>query len=87
MVADLGYEHIQLTPHRDLIPFFRHPKADAALVRAFKNSCDDAGVGIASCYTQQDCLRRAQVARETAGDMARYQLATMQNYIAKHHAG
>ena len=24
---------------------------------------------------------------ETAGDMERFQLATMQSYVAKHHAG
>ena len=87
VVADLGYEHIQLTPHRDLIPFFRHPKADDALVRAFKKACDDAGVGIASVLPVQRWSGPDEVARETAGDMARYQLATMQNYIAKHHAG
>ena len=53
VVADLGYEHIQLTPHADLIPFFRHPKADDALVRSLKKACDDAGVGIASLLPVQ----------------------------------
>jgi myo-inositol catabolism protein IolH len=47
-VADLGYEHLQLTPHRDFIPFYRHPKADDDLVDAFAAACRDAGVGIAS---------------------------------------
>jgi myo-inositol catabolism protein IolH len=48
VVADLGYEWIQLTPHPDLIPFFSHPRADVALLRDIKKSCSDAGVGISS---------------------------------------
>ncbi|MCY1694456.1 sugar phosphate isomerase/epimerase family protein [Curtobacterium sp. SL109] len=47
-VAELGYEYLQLTPHRDFIPFFRHPKADDDLVDAFAASCADAGVQVAS---------------------------------------
>lgn len=66
VVADLGYEHIQLTPHRDFIPFFRHPKADDALVRAFKKSCDDAGVGIASVLPVQRWSGPDESAREAA---------------------
>lgn len=53
LVADLGYEWIQLTPHRDLIPFFRHPRADDALVRDLRKACDAAGVGIASMLPVQ----------------------------------
>ena len=48
VVADLGYEHLQLTPHRDFIPFFNHPRADDDLVAKFRKACADAGVGIAS---------------------------------------
>ena len=47
-VRALGYDHLQLTPHRDMIPFFRHPKADDDLVDAFAAACRDAGVQIAS---------------------------------------
>jgi myo-inositol catabolism protein IolH len=47
-VADLGYEYLQLTPHQDFIPFFRHPKADDDLVDAFAAACSDAGVQVAS---------------------------------------
>ncbi|GAA1492074.1 sugar phosphate isomerase/epimerase family protein [Curtobacterium herbarum] len=47
-VADLGYEYLQLTPHRDFIPFYRHPKADDDLVDAFAAACVDAGVQVAS---------------------------------------
>jgi sugar phosphate isomerase/epimerase len=48
VVADLGYEYLQLTPHRDFIPFFNHPRADDDLVARFRKACADAGVGIAS---------------------------------------
>ncbi|MGU3431656.1 sugar phosphate isomerase/epimerase family protein [Actinomycetes bacterium M1A6_2h] len=48
VVADLGYEWLQLTPHVDMIPFYNHPKADDALVNKFKKACTGAGVGIAS---------------------------------------
>ncbi|PYY35490.1 MULTISPECIES: sugar phosphate isomerase/epimerase family protein [unclassified Curtobacterium] len=47
-VAELGYEYLQLTPHRDFIPFHRHPKADDDLVDAFAAACVDAGVQVAS---------------------------------------
>lgn len=48
LVADLGYEYLQLTPHKDFIPFFNHPKADDDLVQKFRKACATAGVGIAS---------------------------------------
>ena len=44
----MGYEYLQLTPHRDFIPFFNHPRADDELVAQFRKACADAGVGIAS---------------------------------------
>jgi myo-inositol catabolism protein IolH len=40
-------EYLQLTPHRDFIPFFNHPRADDDLVGRFEG-VRDAGVGIAS---------------------------------------
>jgi myo-inositol catabolism protein IolH len=48
VVAELGFEYLQLTPHRDFIPFFNHPRADDDLVARFRKACADAGVGIAS---------------------------------------
>jgi myo-inositol catabolism protein IolH len=46
VAARLGYEHLQLTPHADFAPFFRHPKADDALVAKLKKAAADAGVSI-----------------------------------------
>ena len=65
-VADLGYEWIQLTPHKDFIPFFRHPRADDPLVKAFKKSCDDAGIGIASLLPVQRISGPDEWSREAA---------------------
>jgi len=48
VVADLGYEWIQLTPHPDLIPFFVHPRADAELLGDITAACAHAGIGISS---------------------------------------
>jgi myo-inositol catabolism protein IolH len=47
-VAELGYEYLQLTPHKDFIPFYRHPRADDDLVDAFAAACREAGVQVAS---------------------------------------
>lgn len=46
IAARLGYEYLHLTPHADFGPFFRHPKADDALVTALKKRAADAGVTI-----------------------------------------
>ncbi|MGW7259430.1 sugar phosphate isomerase/epimerase, partial [Streptomyces sp. NPDC054834] len=48
IVAELGYEWIELSPRDDFIPFFRHPRVDDATVRKFRKALDAAGVGISS---------------------------------------
>ncbi len=48
VVADLGYEYIELSPREDFMPFFLHPRADDAKVKAFKKALDAAGVQVAS---------------------------------------
>jgi myo-inositol catabolism protein IolH len=48
LVADLGYEHIELSPRDDFMPFFLHPRADRATVASFKKALDAAGVSIAT---------------------------------------
>lgn len=53
ITADLGYEWIQLTPHPDFIPFFRHPRVDRALLAATKKAVADAGIGISSLLPVQ----------------------------------
>src|SRR5215216_6388135 len=48
LVAELGFKYIELSPRDDFTPFFLHPRADDATVRAFKKALDAAGVTIAS---------------------------------------
>ena len=48
VVAELGYRHIELSPRDDFLPFFLHPRADDARVKAFRRALDVAGVEVAS---------------------------------------
>ena len=48
LVADLGYQYIELSPREDFIPFFKHPRIDTAGIRAFKRALDAAGVEVSS---------------------------------------
>jgi myo-inositol catabolism protein IolH len=48
LVADLGFQYIELSPRDDFMPFFLHPRADDAKVAGFKKALDAAGVKIAS---------------------------------------
>ncbi|MFH8405075.1 sugar phosphate isomerase/epimerase family protein [Streptomyces sp. NPDC018019] len=48
LVAELGYEWIELSPRDDVNPFFLHPRIDDATVRAFRRALSAAGVGISS---------------------------------------
>jgi len=48
VVAELGYEYIELSPREDFMPFFLHPRADDATIAAFKKALDHAGVKVAA---------------------------------------
>ena len=48
VVAELGYEWIELSPREDFTPFFLHPRANRDTVRQFKSALDGAGVQVAS---------------------------------------
>ena len=48
LVADLGYEYIELSPRDDFLPFFEHPKADHATIATLKNALTGAGVQVSS---------------------------------------
>ena len=48
LVADLGYEYIELSPRDDFIPFFQHPRVDTSTLRSFKAALKSAGVQVAS---------------------------------------
>jgi myo-inositol catabolism protein IolH len=48
LVADLGYQYIELSPRDDFMPFFLHPRADRAQVAAFREALSAAGVEVSS---------------------------------------
>jgi myo-inositol catabolism protein IolH len=48
LVADLGYEYIELSPREDFLPFFLHPRVDTATIARFRKALDAAGVEVAS---------------------------------------
>jgi myo-inositol catabolism protein IolH len=48
VVADLGYEYLELSPREDFIPFFQHPRVDTATIRSFRRALDTAGVKVSS---------------------------------------
>jgi myo-inositol catabolism protein IolH len=48
IVADLGYQYIELSPRADFMPFFLHPRADKGTIAAFKKALSGAGVEISS---------------------------------------
>jgi myo-inositol catabolism protein IolH len=48
LVADLGYEFIELSPREDFIPFFTQPRADRATIEAFKKALSGAKVQLSS---------------------------------------
>ena len=48
LVAELGYEWIELSPREDFTPFFTHPRVDDATVQQFRTALQAAGVGVSS---------------------------------------
>ena len=48
LVAELGYEWIELSPRDDFIPFFNHPRVDDTGVASFRKALAVAGVGVSS---------------------------------------
>ncbi|WP_442804922.1 sugar phosphate isomerase/epimerase family protein, partial [Streptomyces luteogriseus] len=47
-VAELGYEHIELSPRAEFMPFFLHPRADDTRVAELKNALRAHGVQLSS---------------------------------------
>ncbi len=48
LVAELGYQYIELSPRSDFIPFFVHPRADRDTIGGFKKALKAAGVSLSS---------------------------------------
>jgi myo-inositol catabolism protein IolH len=48
LVADLGYQYLEMSPRDDFLPFFLHPRIDNAGVAAFKRELAAAEVSVSS---------------------------------------
>ncbi|MBX5447651.1 MAG: sugar phosphate isomerase/epimerase [Acidothermus cellulolyticus] len=48
VVADLGYDAIELSPRDDFLPFFVHPRADRDTIKRFRKALTSAGLRLAS---------------------------------------
>jgi myo-inositol catabolism protein IolH len=48
LVAELGYDAIELSPRNDFLPFFLHPRADSDVIGRFKSALSAAGVQVVS---------------------------------------
>lgn len=48
LVADLGYEYLELSPREDFIPFYLHPRADSGTISSFTAALHSAGVQLSS---------------------------------------
>ena len=48
VVAELGYQHIELSPREDFLPFFLHSRADRATIAQFKRALAGAEVSVSS---------------------------------------
>jgi myo-inositol catabolism protein IolH len=48
LVAEHGYEYIELSPREDFLPFFLHPRADRYVIAALRRALDGAGVRVSS---------------------------------------
>lgn len=66
IVARLGYEYMQLTPHPEFGPFHRMPKADDELVAALKKRAADAGVQVVALQPVQRISWPEEPQREVA---------------------
>ena len=66
VTADLGYGWIQLSPHVDFLPFFRHPRVDRELLDATKRAVADAGIQISSLLPVQRWSSPEESQREAA---------------------
>jgi myo-inositol catabolism protein IolH len=66
LVADLGYEYLELPPHADFLPFFNHPRADRPAIVRLKQNLAAAGVKIASVLPLYKWSSPDEVERQAA---------------------
>jgi myo-inositol catabolism protein IolH len=47
-IADWGFEYIEQSPHPQILPFYKHPKASREIIAEYKKAMKETGVKISS---------------------------------------
>ncbi|SNR97903.1 myo-inositol catabolism protein IolH [Anaerovirgula multivorans] len=50
-IADMGFKYIEQSPHPQILPFYKHPKASKEIVTEYKNALKETGLEISSLIT------------------------------------
>lgn len=66
IVAELGFDSIELSDREDFLPWFLPPRADKARIAEMKKACADAGIEIASLLALYPWASVDQSEREAA---------------------
>jgi len=47
-IADMGYKYIEQSPHPQINPFYKYPKANQSRIREYKQALNDTGLELSS---------------------------------------
>jgi myo-inositol catabolism protein IolH len=47
-IADMGYKYIEQSPHPQILPFYKYPKANKSIIKEYKDALKDTGLEISS---------------------------------------
>ena len=66
LVADLGYEWIELSPRGDFLEWFKAPRIFPDRIKSFRKALSDANVGIASLLPMYRWASNDETERQAA---------------------
>ena len=64
LVAELGYEYIELSPRPDFIPFFVHPRADTRRIQEEILAQRDQLISVLEAHLSLINIRQSEIAAE-----------------------
>ncbi|NDL68328.1 sugar phosphate isomerase/epimerase family protein [Anaerotalea alkaliphila] len=47
-IADMGFQYIEQSPHPQILPFYKHPRASKEIIKEYKDAMKETGVKISS---------------------------------------
>lgn len=56
-VAEWGYKYIEQSPHPQINPFYKHPRASREIMAEYKQALRDTGVGDLLVYLRLPLVR------------------------------